>query len=646
MMTEDELRDLLSDHLEVLEPGLRLLGKERYVPNVSGTRGFIDIHARDDSGHHVLIELKRSDSAAREAVHELYKYVEGVKSHLCARDEEIRLIVASTEWRELIVPFSRFVADTSLTISGFELHVDVEARAISAQKVAPLQISKGRYLAQWHELNFYVSASSLDRGIRAHETVSQKKGISDYVLVIMKAPPARQESDEEETRRTLARNRAQSRSGSAVNAAADTRRTPRYEFIAYFAMQMFSREACLAIVSSVDAEQAAALSKDLQNMEEEAALGYLHEAVLELNPQAHRDGIEIGYPAKFHSRLLETEGWTIVEVRRYGAFARNSLLTDTAILEEIGGAGGASGQRLKRTFSIGKRSHLSSLRADLRVCLRDNPVWLAHLLRHIDEIEKDFPTAEAEIQVLNPCAGVMTLFMGTSRADGVLYLPNYILVINDDELSRIYYGELIGEGSPCTFGRMLDKYYDGKLTLLLRTLTWGGYERRDTALLEDLGLVYRSFRDEVTSGGRQRFVLSGERWRPSDEAPPFAAFFEFAQKNADLIELLHVKIGSRWDGVFADGSSSERALDYIQDIARGRRRAQYFTPPPQRCDICDCSLQKRRYFIDGALRDRLQWAAMCPDCHGEFGQGIGRGKGQLYSNQPEGWLLVGGLEGD
>jgi RecB family endonuclease NucS len=84
VVTEDEIRDLLANQLEVLEPGLCLIEKEKYIPNPLGTRGFIDLLARDASGHFVLIELKRSDASAREAIHEILKYVEGVKYHLGA----------------------------------------------------------------------------------------------------------------------------------------------------------------------------------------------------------------------------------------------------------------------------------------------------------------------------------------------------------------------------------------------------------------------------------------------------------------------------------------------------------------------------------------------------------------------------------
>ena len=52
--------------------------KEQYIPNKFGTRGFTDLYPKNEFGEHVIIEIKRSNSAAREALHEVNKYVESI----------------------------------------------------------------------------------------------------------------------------------------------------------------------------------------------------------------------------------------------------------------------------------------------------------------------------------------------------------------------------------------------------------------------------------------------------------------------------------------------------------------------------------------------------------------------------------------
>ena len=85
-MKESALRDLIAQKISQLKPGLTLLQKEQYIPGEHGTKSFIDLYARDEKGRHVLIELKRSNTAARQALHEVSKYVEQVKQHFGAKD--------------------------------------------------------------------------------------------------------------------------------------------------------------------------------------------------------------------------------------------------------------------------------------------------------------------------------------------------------------------------------------------------------------------------------------------------------------------------------------------------------------------------------------------------------------------------------
>lgn len=79
---EARIRDYLAENLALIEPGLVLVEKEFRLANPFGAGGSIDILAKDGLGHFVVIELKRSDQAARAALHELTKYVALLKSTL------------------------------------------------------------------------------------------------------------------------------------------------------------------------------------------------------------------------------------------------------------------------------------------------------------------------------------------------------------------------------------------------------------------------------------------------------------------------------------------------------------------------------------------------------------------------------------
>jgi endonuclease len=74
--SEAQMHAALKQDLSVLEPGLTLLDAELPVDV-----GDVDIYARDAGGNYVVIEVKRG-KANQEAVHQLERYVNAVRSKL------------------------------------------------------------------------------------------------------------------------------------------------------------------------------------------------------------------------------------------------------------------------------------------------------------------------------------------------------------------------------------------------------------------------------------------------------------------------------------------------------------------------------------------------------------------------------------
>src|SRR5438477_20759 len=69
--TEVRLRDELSKRLDLLEPGLTLQAVEFRLPNRQGASGSIAILATDRVSATVIIEIKKSNQTAGQALHEL-----------------------------------------------------------------------------------------------------------------------------------------------------------------------------------------------------------------------------------------------------------------------------------------------------------------------------------------------------------------------------------------------------------------------------------------------------------------------------------------------------------------------------------------------------------------------------------------------
>jgi len=136
--TEARLRSELSKHLELLEPGLLLRSVEYRLPNQHGASGSVDILATDQYAANVIIELKKSNQTARQALHELHKYVALIKVDHGLRDSQIRCILVSTEWHELLMPFSEFSRTAPWAIDGYRLFLTDAGIPDHAEKVVPV----------------------------------------------------------------------------------------------------------------------------------------------------------------------------------------------------------------------------------------------------------------------------------------------------------------------------------------------------------------------------------------------------------------------------------------------------------------------------------------------------------------------------
>ncbi|GAA4129526.1 endonuclease NucS domain-containing protein [Aminobacter aganoensis] len=648
-MFEAPLRDLLASQLEVLEDGLTLLKIEQFVPSTIGTRSFIDILARDKRGRWVLIELKRSDAASREAIHEIYKYVEAVKGHLGARDDEIRAIIVSTEWKELLVPFSRFVQDTSISANGVKIILAEPDNTITAQAVEPLALSSGRVLSPWHEISLYRSEKRLQKGIASYDASCRTKGINDYIMVEMQAPEGFYEASVLATARSINGIRGGAEEPTEEEIADVAIKMKRMDHLIYFVPQLQSPEEYLEIIRN-DQKVFREVEEFMDDLEGEELLSSLLEYALFAKPKIDRDYFEIGYPAKFRTKLLDGEGWTIKAIHRRGAFERNSVLTDETILGEIAGEAGTSGQRLKRSIILSDRAEVTQLLKDVSECLPNNPVWAGMIRDQLEEARTEFPKATVDVSIYSPSTGMLTLFFTVTQETGALYVPTYTLAIqNEGELRRIYIGELSSlDDNPISadaFTNVLSNYYEGDIGMLVMTMTWGGYEARDIDILEDLNLGYGSFRCDAQGDERQFYRMKNRRWRQVPALQPFGELKSYLERNERLVRIIAHKLGPRIGPGICDGSRADRQLeDHVDPLTV--KQGKYYIDPPNECDICSIPLSGETFMSDTRLKEHDAAANMCADCTIYYGAGIGWGVGQLYRNEGDGkWLLVGGFFG-
>lgn len=425
--------------------------------------------------------------------------------------------------------------------------MDASGQNLKITSVETIQLNQGRYLAPWHEVNMYHDRASLNAGIKSYDKSCQAKGIDDYVLIILKAAEDFNERASAALKQSLQAiaamfgSEVHEKQGKLAELSLE-----KYEYILYFVPQILPKEFCLNLIAQ-NHDLLNEVKSYTSNMSIESELCALHENVYDLDPRPARDFFEIGNAAKFDNKLLRTEGWSIESILRRGMFSRNELLTDTAIIDEVKGLTGSSGQAFRRTISMTKPAQLALARKDLSITLKTNPSWLSQINKVLDDISMDNSNDSVEMNIFCPSSGLFTLFFMATEEDSNSHMPGYEIVVKDalGNIKRFYLGILSPSGQPATLDEILGKYYDGRMGNLMLLAGAGFYETRDADVMDDLGLVYKTILVDDPKGESKWFELKDARWKSFSPKLPLTPLQSYFDSNGPLIQAIVKEIGSR-----------------------------------------------------------------------------------------------------
>lgn len=616
-MKEKDIQQLLSKNIATLEDGLHLIDKEKYIPHSLGTRGFIDLYAKDKNNKHVLIELKKSKASSREAIHEIYKYVEGVKNKLNVRDDEIRVIVASTEWGELLVPFSRFVHDSSIEALGIQLAID-NSTTISASPINLLDYSQGRMIAPWHEIYLYDDSESLDTGIKEIKERLTRGNLEDYVLFVMKVPKSYSEHELASVASTLY---------EATGTMPQTLPSiPVYEFAVYVVHQLQPHTFYLEKVKSCASE----LELDFEEIKNDSIdenYDRFCNAIWQPSSEGH---FSIGNAQKF-SDIIQKYEFEILKTLRFGTFKNNELLTDKEIAREVEESSRFSAA-FEKNVNLSNSSEVEHLRKSLKRSLANNQPWRTQILSILDELPKN---SSIKINMCNSSSGVLAIYLFFLKYCSLEYLPSFsIEVQNNEELA--YVGFLASDKKVHSLRYILNKYYDGNISNLLNLMTSDYTDDRHVDILFDLGLSYKVFKVE---SNKPIMVMDNSRWVKADLTSPYNSLIDYFEVNESLVMQIIKRITPYHLGAVIipelDPLRKIREIFNLETKASSDYDLHIFK---SQCDICTCPLTEEEYIIDGPLKDSSYFAMFCLDCF--VTSGWRTEKASVFRKQGKSWVQL------
>lgn len=612
---EAAIRDHLAANLDLIEPSLTLVETEYYLRNPHGASGFLDIFARSANGQLVIIEVKKTNSSAREAIQELYKYAALLRERHLIQDIEYRLILLSVEWHELLLPYSEFVRTAPFEITAGQILLDAAGLPTAITSVAPIPPPAGRKVGVRHFLWRFPSEADAQAAVPKLARFMRAAGLTDFVLV---------------------------ESRSSHPELLDN------GFL-YFAQQELALDAYMALVErNLTPDQLEEFNETLEGLPE------LEDRVAEASDAvwAHRSGApyseigadnaEIAHPEKARAWFGPNKQISI-RVHRFGRFD-DERLTDAMIVAEIVGDGGESDFRLRFTARTDSPPRLKALRDKVENVFFFNPDWQGGVAQLINYATRKNGVATIDIivfsneDVLRAIAGSAFGYPG--------YVPTFRLdIIHDGETER-FIGLIEWDGTTPDFDAVLTEHFGQDRFAYFIATHFGENRGMNLDIMNSLGLRYSIFRE--SDDGPERIRVQGSTI--SVIAKPIRGSINtLIHENVDAVHVI-VGLFMEHDSGFAqsienflnaDLPDAERQLAELIEGESRPAEVMLWSGDIKNCDRCDHPFAPLRFMVDAVVPGGIG-ANVCARCFFELGRGLGEGLGQAYEARDEGWLHVAG----
>lgn len=402
---EDLIRDYLVGQLELLETGLTLVAKEYTLPNPDGAGGRIDIVAKDRFGHYVVIEIKRSNQAARQALHEIHKYTALFRQNLGLDERKIRLMVVSTEWHELLLPLAEFAKNTPYTVEGFEIEASSTGVVGAARKVLleAVQLETGNLkFSRCQGMYLFRDAGARDKFMDVLASRLSEVGIVDFALL-----------------------------NCDYEGGGDRVIYPRAAYLCF-----------VSPLEGADSTQQKAIKRSIKWEElDQPDANFI--CALEARRTFKIDDFENGYPEKLSS--AEMGGWRLGVAKRGGRLKYGtSVISDDDVLKMAKASEGGSEYYFGGASSPRFRPSWESFCGNVFPVLQGYTEWEKVVPAILNEIQANSVESVVTVSAYGPADLLVSMYAIALNGD-YSRCPHFEIVIEDEQTSelRIVSGVLV-----------------------------------------------------------------------------------------------------------------------------------------------------------------------------------------------------------
>jgi hypothetical protein len=410
---ESKIRDWLADNLSFIENGLQLIRKEFPLPDNIGAKGFVDLLCKDIYNNFVIIEIKRSNTSARQTITEVFKYHSLIKHNFKARESEIRIVIISTHWNELIRAYSEIYHKTNIALKGYKIEIDtLTSIPISISLIEPLKLSSlTRKFAFWQGLYLF---KTIEKRELFQERLRQRLSltlIEDYVSINIDGPL--------ENKKIL---------------------TP------YAIVAAFQKQPVLELLRAIETLTLSGDTDVMDRADFDDEISYqrhLEDAFIAvLAMYRHSDDAEAGYSEKLDG-MLNNQGWTVKDISRCGIFKTDPRYDDNLLIKELRGHDGNNQNKFVGFAESTQFERIKEIQQECMNSLMHTPQWAEFIECFFKELEGRNQQFRLFIDIYNPDS-IITSFYFTMINANPDYLPIYRIFVDyiDCFETEVYIGEL------------------------------------------------------------------------------------------------------------------------------------------------------------------------------------------------------------
>lgn len=495
MPNERAIRDNLMQRLDLIEPGLQLVEREHYLRNDDGAAGFLDILARDSQGRLVIIELKKTNAAAREALQELFKYAALLRSNHLVREVDYRLVLLAVEWHELLVPYSEFVQRVSYEVSAGKITLDSSGLPVDIEPMKPIETAAQRKFSGRHFLWAFLTQSAADLAADRIASHMQASGLRDFIIV---------------------------RSRPADPRISD-------KTFLYFAQQELSLNEYLTLLRSrLDDEEYQEFVDGISDLvEEEDRVSECADHVWLPGYDALYGSLqcidsEISHPEKAGQWFGDGKQADI-HIFRHGRFTTD-FITDGSLISELVGHQGASDTHLRMSAQTSSAPQMDALAIAIENVYFYSPSWRGALRDLLSYARR---TGAASISIVAFCNDDVLRSIAGMAFEYPGFTPTFRLDIHrsDNETER-FVGLLEWDGSQIAFDPIVANYLQGDPFSYFMAHHFGEHRSFDQDVMRDLGLSQAIFREGIQGAERVRVQGSAVLTSPQKIRGSIASLIE------------------------------------------------------------------------------------------------------------------------